>query len=277
MLIRLASASIRGLLIGLLVLMPALMLPGITPDTAEIVSLVALFAAVLTTIEYASTYPSIVEFRDAPPFNRIRFGALFLSILLIAITARTDPQSGAFTEFVRSLGTLIGDLIDFPYSPVRLMVNMLATDASLQDLRLIRASAGISYLISILSLGFFVLVVRYAHWPRSVSGFNVWINLPTFDPTAGSDVVERLHRDARLNILLGLLLPFVIPLAVEAGSALFQPIRLGSAHTLIWLTAAWAFLPASLLMRGIAMGRVADMISERRRRKQETEEAVVST
>lgn len=28
--------------------------------------------------------------------------------------------------------------------------------------------------------------------------------------------------------------------------------------------AAWAFLPASLLMRGIAMGRVAAMIREKR-------------
>ena len=28
---------------------------------------------------------------------------------------------------------------------------------------------------------------------------------------------------------------------------------------------AWAFLPASLFMRGIAMGRIADMIREKRR------------
>jgi hypothetical protein len=38
-----------------------------------------------------------------------------------------------------------------------------------------------------------------------------------------------------------------------------------SPQTLIWTMAAWSFLPASLFMRGIAMGRIADMIREKRR------------
>ena len=62
------------------------------------------------------------------------------------------------------------------------------------------------------------------------------------------------------------LLPFLIPVAVRAGTTLFEPVHFGSNHTLIWTVAAWAFLPASLFMRGIAMHRVADMIAERRRR-----------
>ena len=40
-----------------------------------------------------------------------------------------------------------------------------------------------------------------------------------------------------------------------------------SPQPLIWTAAAWAFLPASLLMRGVAMGRVADMIRVKRDRK----------
>jgi len=37
-------------------------------------------------------------------------------------------------------------------------------------------------------------------------------------------------------------------------------------QTLIWTLAAWAFLPASIIMRGIAMGKIADMIEEKRKR-----------
>jgi hypothetical protein len=37
------------------------------------------------------------------------------------------------------------------------------------------------------------------------------------------------------------------------------------AQTLVWTMTAWAFLPASLFMRGIAMGRVADLIAAKRR------------
>jgi hypothetical protein len=49
------------------------------------------------------------------------------------------------------------------------------------------------------------------------------------------------------------------------ASSGFQPLQLTSPQTLIWTMTAWSFLPASLFMRGIAMGRVADMIADRRR------------
>ena len=45
----------------------------------------------------------------------------------------------------------------------------------------------------------------------------------------------------------------------------FQPITLESPQTLIWTMAGWAFLPASLFMRGVAMARIASMIAEKRR------------
>lgn len=269
MLSRVASALIRGVLVAVMIATPSLMVPSVSPDTAEIVALVAIFAAVLTTVEYASTYPSIVEFRDAPPFNRIRFLALFISVMLIAVICRDEAQSSSFTILVQAMGTLIGQVIDFPYSPVRFVLHLLPEQASAEDVALVRTAAGLSYLISLISLLAFVAVLRFAGWPRGLTGFNVWINLPTFDPTAGSDVVERLNRDARINIALGFILPFLIPLGVRAGATIFEPIHLGSTHTLIWTMTAWAFLPASLFMRGIAMRKVADMIAERRRKGQQ--------
>jgi hypothetical protein len=266
---RLTSALVRGILVALMVVTPSLVLPTVNPDTAEIVALIAIFAAVLTTIEYAATYPSIVEFRDAPPFNRIRFLSLLISVILISIVCRGETHTSAISVFVQAIGALIGHVIDLPYSPVRLVVHMLHENASQAEIDLVRSAAGLSYLISLLSLLAFIAVLRLGGWPRGLAGFNVWINLPTFDPSAGSDVVERLNRDARANIALGLLLPFLIPIAVKAGTALFEPVQFGSSHTLIWTITAWAFLPASLFMRGIAMRRVADMIAERRRKGQQ--------
>ena len=108
--------------------------------------------------------------------------------------------------------------------------------------------------------------MRAIGWPNRMGGFNVWINLPTFDPTTGGDVVDRLQRDARFNIALGFLLPFIIPAAVKLASLAFSPVTLESPQTLIWTMTAWAFLPASLFMRGIAMGRIAGMIAEKRKR-----------
>ena len=79
-------------------------------------------------------------------------------------------------------------------------------------------------------------------------------------------MLHRLRRDAGLNVVLGSLLPFLIPAAVSAASSLVDPISIAHPQTLIWTMTAWAFLPASMLIRGIAMSRIADMIEDKRRR-----------
>ena len=116
---------------------------------------------------------------------------------------------------------------------------------------------------------------RIRNWPSQNGAFNVWVNLPTFDPTAGGDVVERLERDARFNIALGFLLPFLTPAVIKSATALFGSVSLENPHTLVWTVAAWAFLPASLFMRGIAMGRIASLITEKRRRASEDDSGLL--
>jgi len=271
--IRLAGAIIRALLVVVLLATPSLLLPGMTSDTAQMVTLVAIFGAGLTFFEYASSYPGLVEFRDAPPFNRIRFTSLFLTVILIALMTRGQVEPSSLTTFVASIGASIGDVIDFPYSPVRLVVLMLPPDTSVDHIELVRNSAGISYLISLLTLAIFIILQRVRRWPLKNGAFNVWVNLPTFDPTAGGDVVERLERDARFNIALGFLLPFLTPAVIKSATGLFGSVSLENPHTLIWTVAAWAFLPASLFMRGIAMGRIAGMITEKRRQSKVDDEA----
>jgi hypothetical protein len=263
--IRVLGALFRACLVVLLLATPSLLLPGMKTDTAQIVTLVAIFSASLTFIEYASSYPGLVEFRDAPPFNRIRFGSLFLTVALLALMTRGQVAPSELTVMVERIGATVGEVIDFPYSPVRLVVLMLPLDTSGSHIELVRNSAGMSYLISLLTLAVFIILQRVRRWPLRNGAFNVWVNLPTFDPTAGGDVVERLERDARFNIALGFLLPFLTPAVVKSATSLFGAVSLENPLTLIWTVAAWAFLPASLFMRGIAMGRIAGMISQKRR------------
>ena len=270
---KLATTLLRAFLVVLLIAMPALLLPGVSSDSAQIVALVALFAGALVIFEYSSAYPGLVEFRDAPPFNRIRFGSLFVTILLLTLISRGIYAPSTLTSFVEAVGALIGHAIDFPYSPVRLVVLMLPEDTGIEHITLVRSAAGISYFISLVTLAVFVLVLRARGWPARTGSFNVWVNLPTFDPTAGGDVVERLERDARFNIALGFLLPFLTPAVIKAAATTFGALSLENPQTLIWVVAAWAFLPASLFMRGIAMGRIARMIETKRRESNEAAEA----
>jgi hypothetical protein len=266
MMTRLTGAVLRATLVVLLIICPSILLPNTSADTTQIVALIALIAALFTIVEYNSSYPSLVEFRDAAPFNRIRFIALGATVFILAVILRGADDQTTLALFFNALGAEIAMVLDFPYSPVRLMVLMLPPDADADLVSSVRVAAGLSYLISLLSLAWFILHVRLTGWPIRPQGFNVWTNLPTFDPTSGGDVVDRLNRDGQVNLVLGFLLPFLIPAVVKLASDMLDPISLSDPHTLIWTVTAWAFLPASLLMRGVALGRVAQMIAAQRKR-----------
>jgi len=262
---RLAGAALRAVLVMLLVATPSVLLPGTDSDGKQMIALVALFAGSLTFTEYKTSYPSLIEFRDAPPFNRVRFLILFFTVFTLTVIEKTSVAPTTLSTLVSALGIVVSGALDFPYSPVRLATLMMADGASEAQVLAVRTAAGTAYLISLLGLAVFVLLLKLKGWPNRDGGFNVWVNLPTFDPTSNGDVVVRLERDSRINIALGFLLPFLIPAVVKIGSTGFEPLTLTTPQTLIWTMTAWAFLPCSLFMRGIAMGKIADMIRDKRR------------
>lgn len=262
---RLSGALLRAFLVVLLLATPSVLLPGVGADGQQMVALAALFGGVLTLVEYNATYPGLVEFRDAPPFNRLRFALLLVMVLTLTLMQREASDPSALTALSAQAAAAVGTAMDFAYSPVRLATLMLSDRATPEQAAVLRNAAGIAYLIATAAVAMFVAVIRLNRWPSRNVAFNVWVNLPTFEATAGGDVVQRLLRDARFNVALGFLLPFLIPMAVKVGTSGLDPLTLASPQTLVWVTVAWAFLPASLLMRGVGMARIAEMIREKRR------------
>ncbi|WP_172600802.1 hypothetical protein [Cereibacter sphaeroides] len=262
---RLSGALLRAALVVLLLALPSVLLPGVGADGQQMVALAALFGGVLTLVEYNATYPGLVEFRDAPPFNRLRFALLLVMVLTLTLMQREASDPSALTALSARAACAVGTAMDFAYSPVRLATLMLSDRATPEQTAVLRNAAGISYLIATAAVAMFVAVIRLNRWPSRNLAFNVWVNLPTFEATAGGDVVQRLLRDARFNVALGFLLPFLIPIAVKIGTSGLDPLTLASPQALVWITVAWAFLPASLLMRGVGMARIAEMIREKRR------------
>lgn len=260
------GALARALLMAMLVATPALLIPFTHRGTAQIVLVLALLAAVFTAMEYNSRYPGMLEFRFAPPYNRLRFFTLAAILVALSIMLRGQVVPSAVSGSLNGAAERLADILDFPFSPVRLVVVLLPGEADAGLSGMLRRASALAYALSIGMVLVFAVFVRFLGWPTRSGPFNVWINLPLFDPTGGGDVLYRLRRDAVLNLVLGLLMPFAIPAIVRIAAAIFGPVSLADPQTLIWTVSAWAFLPASLLMRGIAMQRIAAMIEDKRRR-----------
>lgn len=259
------GAIARAILIVMLVATPSLLLPQTGGHANSIVMLFAMFAAGLVVVEYSSTYPSIIEFRYAPPINRLRYFTALALVVCLSAVLTPKSEMNTVAHILHAIGTLIGSFLDVPFSPIHLMTLTVPQDSDPALVHSIQTATGIALLISVTASASFYLIIRVLGWPTHNGAFNVWVNLPLFDPTSGGDVLPRLRRDGRLNIALGVLMPFLIPALIAGAARIMDPIELQNPHSLIWTVTTWAFMPTSLIMRGLAMGRVADLIGEKRR------------
>lgn len=263
---RVINALARALLVAVLVAMPSIILPNQGMDTAQITVFTCVLASLFTFVEYFSRYPSIIEFRDAAPFNRMRFAMVFIIVVMLTAIAASQTATGAFPAMASEAGTVLGRLLDQPFSPVRLILIAVPDSVDLDVLFSVRDGAAMAYAVSLVGVGVFFLLVRVYDWPARNGAFNVWINLPLFDPTTGGDVVPRLRRDGYVNVILGALLPFFVPALATLAAGWFDVASLLSGQAFVWSITAWSFIPASMMMRGIAMCRIAELIEAKRQR-----------
>jgi hypothetical protein len=262
---RLMGALLRAVLVVVVVSTPSLLIPGTTEEGAQVVMLIALALGAFTVVEYGATYPALIEFRDAPPFNRVRILSLFVMLIVLSLVAGGGSDS-TFILVLNALGLLLGHALEFAWSPMSVVLTHLPADAPPVSELQVKVMAGLAIFITLTALVIFALLLRLQHWPNRGQAFNVWVNLPTFDPTTGGDVVPRLIRDARVNIILGLTATFILPIVGLEIADHFELLLLTSPQVMVWGIALWMFLPLSTFMRGLAMARIADMIRERRSR-----------
>ena len=271
---RVAQLILRGFLVAMVFLSPALLLPKISQDVAQGVTFLALLAAFVVMTEYSASYPGLIEFRDAKPYNRARFILFCIIVLSVTFLQREIVLDTSSVGLITGVSVVLGNLYNFAFSPVTLLVASLPQGVSPEHLAVVSVSAALAYTLSLIGLAVFVVVLALGFWPRRSDIFNVWVNLPNFDPTKGVDVVQRLERDAQINVALGVILPFSLPALLHLSAFLVQPLTLETPLALVWGVSLWAFIPVNLVMRGVAMYRIAQLIRAQRRRVAEAQDAV---
>ena len=133
---RAIAAAVRAFLVMILIVAPSVILPGIGSDTKQIVALLALFGGALVFFEYHAIYPSLIEFRDGAPYNRIRYLMMLTIVVVLSSIVADREASTTVSRFFHALGLLVGASFDFPYSPVRLASYMLDDTATAADVHL---------------------------------------------------------------------------------------------------------------------------------------------
>ena len=204
--------------------------------------------------------------RDSP-YNRMRFVGFFSIVFLLTILMRGVSMDTPLAGLVYNIGRGLEGILDFPYSPLRLMEHMIPAHTDPYIIGLARAGAAVSYITALLFVLGFAVYLRTHQWPGRNGAFNVLTNLPMFDPTSGGDIVARLKRGARFYIMAGLTFPAVIPLFICFTGPWVSPSALSDLQLLVWIITLWACVPANMLMRGIAMVRMVALIEEKRRQR----------
>lgn len=265
MLSGMTAAAMRGFLVALLLAMPSILMAREHTQSPELVTLTALLVGLFVFAEYMAAFPSFLEFRDAPPLNRTRFVALTTCLTLVCLMMLHGQSPSGLSALVAVIAAGFGQALDFPFSPVRLVQLLLPTDTAPETVQQVRDVTALAYAVSLLSVLGFAFVIRALQWPLRNGPFNVWVNLPLFDPTAGGDVVARLQRDARLHIVSGALAPFALPAMVQLSATTLDTELLASPQLIVWCVTGWAMFPAMMIMRGLARQRIADLIEQKRR------------
>ncbi len=266
MLTRLAGALVRALLVIVVIAAPALLLPNVSDASLEISLIVAGVAAAFTLFEYASTHPGLIDFRFAPPYNRVRFVAFATQIFVLVFLCRAFDNANADT-FSTSLVALSDQAIavlDFPLSPVNMAAAMIGVGENSDFVLQLQRAAAVSFLVTFCSLVAFALILWFFRWPVGRRDFNLWINLPTFEPGYGRDVERRLYRDGITNLLAGVAFLYLLPVLLSRATGWFDPSVLNNYQPLVWGVTLWAFFSGSLVIRGAAILKVSYLVKRSR-------------
>tara|TARA_R110000751_G_scaffold14828_8_gene47999 strand:- start:2299 stop:3156 length:858 start_codon:yes stop_codon:yes gene_type:complete len=252
------DAGLRAALAALVAAVPALVLSA-DPAAGESRTaglVLAAAAGLYVLVEYGARTPALVDFRFAPPINRLRFALAALTLLAttacVAFADAPGPLGATFAGF--------GAAMDFPFSPVGMAADIFTRASAPAPDPAVEYAAATAFCVALTCTLAFGAVIRFGPWPRAEQRMNLLVNLPTLD-------VDRGDRGAARLRLLG------AQVLVTAAGALFAMLVVGgfavsllapgveiSPLALVWSATLWAGAPGAMALRGVALLKLASRL-----------------
>lgn len=260
MLTRLAGASVRAALVAAMIVLPVIVLPELSPNSADLAILAAAIAAAFVIFEYGFTTPSLIEFRFAAPYNRFRFAILALLLTGIAF-AFSEPVSSTGTSLaVSGFAKTSAQIWDFTGSPLTFFEGLTANMGATSQ-RLVTNAAALALSLTAITLVVSSVVIWNFSWPLHAENFNLWINMPNFDVAVDEETQDTLRQSGLVSLIIGFTLPYLIPEAAFAFVGPLHPINSGNSLLLLWMIVIWCFVPAVSILRAVALYKVANLLA----------------
>ncbi|WP_188674240.1 hypothetical protein [Neptunicoccus cionae] len=257
---RLAGASVRAALVAAMIVLPVIVLPELSPNSADLAILAAAIAAAFVIFEYGFTTPSLIEFRFAAPYNRFRFAILALLLTGIAF-AFSEPVSSTGTSLaVSGFAKTSAQIWDFTGSPLTFFEGLTANMGATSQ-RLVTNAAALALSLTAITLVVSSVVIWNFSWPLHAENFNLWINMPNFDVAVDEETQDTLRQSGLVSLIIGFTLPYLIPEAAFAFVGPLHPINSGNSLLLLWMIVIWCFVPAVSILRAVALYKVANLLA----------------
>jgi hypothetical protein len=228
----------------------------------EFALIIGAIIGMFTFFEYGSTTPGFVDFRYAPPYNRFRAFTIAMQVVTITLVCRA-VELGLSDSMLVNWAQQAAQMLDFKYSPVSMAIDNILSDSRFSDTTaiLLVYSITTSFVVGVgMTLGLSTLLWVFG-WPRDRENFNLWANLPTFQPSDGAAIPKRLRRDAYFNIILGVVLIYALPFIPKYGFDWLTVDIFENNQALLWATTLWVFIATSLIARASAMLKIARILS----------------
>ena len=258
---RLFGAIFRALWVVVVATIPSLLLPSASQGAVEFALIIGAIIGMFTFFEYGSTTPGFVDFRYAPPYNRFRAFTIAMQVVTITLVCRA-VELGLSDSVLINWAQQAAQMLDFKYSPVSMAIDSILSDSRFSDTTaiLLVYSITTSFVIGVGMTFAFALILWVFAWPRDRESFNLWANLPTFQPSNEGSIPKRLRRDAYFNIVLGVALIYALPFIPTYGFDWLTVDIFENGQVMVWAATLWVFIATSLIARASAMLKIARIL-----------------
>ena len=258
------GAIVRALFVGILFLYPSVLIAGGLGNVDLFVQALCLLGVAIVMVEYMVEVPAIIEFRYAPPYNRMRF--LLMMVLCLVLLAALGPNTftGGNASLILPVANSFEAIFSWGSSPVQVLAPALTNDPTLfgGNLTLILSLVFGTMMFGAITFGIYLWI---SPWPLSAKGFNLWPNMPSFNARAGERASIKILQVAILSLALALLLPYIFAFFIEYCRNSLGMDFVSSKLVVYWTIFLWAAMPAMAIMRSVSLMKLAFLAENMRR------------